>query len=128
MKSIAMPPMPSPKSGPHDTRPRLGLSPTSPHALAGMRIDPPPSLPWAAATIPAATAAAEPPLDPPGERLRSHGLRVGPYASGSVVAADASSGTFVRPMITQPVRRSRRTTYESSLALHPASRRNLVPS
>ena len=43
------------------SRPRLGLSPTSPQQAAGMRIEPPPSLPWATGTIPAATAAAEPP-------------------------------------------------------------------
>jgi hypothetical protein len=43
-----------------------------------MRIDPPPSLPWAIGTTPAATAAAEPPLDPPEVRSRSHGLRVAP--------------------------------------------------
>src|SRR6516165_8326338 len=82
----------SPYSGPSVPRARLGLSPTSPHIDDGMRIEPPMSLPCATATIPAATAAADPPLEPPGERLRSHGLRVGPYAKGSVVAEDASSG------------------------------------
>jgi hypothetical protein len=30
-----------------------------------MRIDPAPSEPWATASMPAATAAADPPLDPP---------------------------------------------------------------
>ena len=67
----------SPRSGPRETRPRLGLSPTSPQQAAGMRIEPPPSLPCASGTIPAATAAAEPPEEPPGVRSRSHGLRVG---------------------------------------------------
>ena len=43
-----------------------------------MRIDPPPSLPWASGNMPAATAAAAPPLDPPGVRVGSHGLRVIP--------------------------------------------------
>src|SRR5215831_19106394 len=75
----------SPRSGPKEVRPRDGFRPTSPHSLAGMRIEPPPSLACAAATIPAATAAADPPLDPPVERAGSHGFRVGPYASGSVV-------------------------------------------
>ena len=70
--------MKSPNSGASDTRPRDGLSPTSPQHEAGMRIDPPPSLAWAIGTRPAATAAAEPPLDPPGERAVSHGLRVAP--------------------------------------------------
>ena len=51
----------SPTSGPTETRPRAGLSPTSPQHAAGIRIEPPPSLPCARATNPAATAAAEPP-------------------------------------------------------------------
>ncbi len=43
-----------------------------------MRIEPPPSLACAIGTIPAATAAAEPPLEPPAVRPVSQGLRVGP--------------------------------------------------
>ncbi len=73
--------------------------------LAGMRIDPPPSDACATATIPAATAAALPPLDPPGVRVRSHGLCVAPYATGSVVGTSPSSGVFVRPTITNPALR-----------------------
>ncbi len=46
-------------------RARVGLSPTIPQTAAGIRNDPPPSLPVAAGTIPDATAAAEPPLEPP---------------------------------------------------------------
>ena len=65
--SMAMPFQSSPKSGPLGVRPRLGLSPTRPQADAGMRIEPPPSLAWPAGAMPAATAAAEPPLEPPGE-------------------------------------------------------------
>ena len=49
--------------------------------LAGMRIEPPPSPACATGTMPLATAAAEPPLEPPELRVVSHGLRVGPYAS-----------------------------------------------
>src|SRR5262245_45110041 len=75
----------SPTVGPNELRPRVGLSPTSPHIDAGMRIEPPPSLACAAGTMPAATAAAEPPLDPPGLKSGFHGLRVAPKASGSVV-------------------------------------------
>lgn len=48
-------------------RPRLILRPNNPQHDDGMRIDPPPSLADAIGTSPAATAAAEPPLDPPGE-------------------------------------------------------------
>ena len=43
-----------------------------------MRIEPPPSLAWAIGNMPPATAAAAPPLEPPGERLVSQGLRVIP--------------------------------------------------
>ena len=71
----------SPTCGPLLTRPRLGLSPTRPQHEAGMRIDPPPSLACATGTIPEATAAAAPPLEPPAERVGSHGLRVGSATS-----------------------------------------------
>lgn len=54
-------------SRPGDTRPRVGLSVTSPQIAAGIRSEPPPSLPWASGTRPAATAAADPLLDPPVE-------------------------------------------------------------
>src|SRR5262249_8949055 len=60
-------PQNSPKSGPRVVRPRVGFRPTSPHALDRARIDPPMSLPCATGAIPAATAAADPPLDPIGE-------------------------------------------------------------
>jgi hypothetical protein len=53
-------------------------SPTKPVKLAGVRIEPPPSLAVPKGTMPAATAAAVPPLDPPGVQLWSHGLRVTP--------------------------------------------------
>ena len=76
--SQVRPPITSPNSGPDDTRARVGFRPTSPHSLAGMRIEPPPSLAWPIGTSPAATAAADPPLEPPVERVVSHGLRVGP--------------------------------------------------
>ena len=62
-------------------RPRLGLMPTRPLMLAGMRIDPPPSLPCANGTNPAATATAAPPLEPPACRPVSHGQRAGPTSS-----------------------------------------------
>ena len=84
----------SPTSGPDGTRPRLGLSPTSPQQDAGIRIEPAPSLPCAIGTAPAATSAAAPPLDPPTPRSRSHGLRVGPVRRGSVAKLIANSGTW----------------------------------
>src|SRR5919206_5117523 len=75
--SMVPPAQPSPTSGPWLTRPRVGLSPTRPHSLAGTRIDPPPSLAWATGTIPLATAAADPPDEPPVECSGFHGLRAG---------------------------------------------------
>ena len=59
-------------------RPRAGLRPTRPQHAAGMRIEPPPSLAWAIGTMPDATAAAEPPEEPPVVRAVSHGLRAAP--------------------------------------------------
>ena len=41
-----------------------------------MRTEPPPSLPTARGPTPAATAAPEPALEPPGVRSGFHGLRV----------------------------------------------------
>src|SRR5207253_6370755 len=84
------------------TRPRDVFSPTSPHAAAGSRIDPPPSLADPPLARPAATAAADPPLDPPGDRRVSHGLRVTPQASDSVHGQIASSGMVVLPMTIAP--------------------------
>src|SRR5262249_47323709 len=96
----------SPLSGPSDTRARLGFSPTSPQLAAGMRIEPPPSLAWPAGTKPAATAAADPPDEPPVEWSVSHGLRAGPQARDSVVIVVPISGTFVRPTAMKPAARN----------------------
>src|SRR5271165_4983004 len=63
--------------GPCEIRPRLGLIPNRPQTLAGILMEPPPSLPWAAGARPDATAAAAPPLDPPADLLKSHGVRAG---------------------------------------------------
>jgi hypothetical protein len=46
---------------------REGLSPTPPHQLAGIRIEPPMSEPWAIGTMPAITADWPPPVEPPAE-------------------------------------------------------------
>ena len=46
--------------------PYVGFMPTIPHSEAGRRIEPPVSVPIAHGAVPAATAAALPPLDPPG--------------------------------------------------------------
>ena len=48
--------------------------PTMPHSPAGWRIEPPVSVPIASGTMPAATHAAEPPLEPPGVRVEVPGI------------------------------------------------------
>ena len=47
-----------------EIRPMVVFSPRTPQNAAGIRIDPPVSVPIANGTMPAATAAADPPLDP----------------------------------------------------------------
>ena len=74
----------SPYVGAPEMRPRDGLRPTTPQQLAGIRIDPPPSEPWATGTSPAETAAAAPPLEPPAIRVVSQGVTAGGAPSGSV--------------------------------------------
>jgi hypothetical protein len=103
---IAPPAHASPVSGPQLTRPRVGLSTTSPHSLAGMRMEPPPSVACATGTRPAPTAAADPPDEPPAECPGSHGLRAGGKLRGSVVAEVASSDVLVRPSGTKPATRN----------------------
>ena len=98
------PPISSP-AGARDTRPRLGLRPKTPQHDAGMRIEPAPSPPLAAGTMPAATAAAEPPEDPPTVRSRSQGFSVGPNRTGSVVEWLPNSGVLVRPTMRRPADR-----------------------
>ena len=52
--------------------------PVMPVKLAGWRIEPPVSVPVVAGSSRAATAAAEPPDEPPGTRCVSHGFLTGP--------------------------------------------------
>src|SRR5215470_11275813 len=117
----------SPWSGPSDTRPRDGFKPTRPHSLAGMRIEPPPSLACAIGTKPAATAAAEPPLEPPVECLTFHGLWLAPYAAGSVVTDKPSSGVLVLPRQIRPAARNFSVRYESRGSIQLRRRRNCMP-
>ena len=60
------------------TRPCVGLKPAIPQQAAGMRIEPPLSVPRAASASPVTSATAEPPLDPPGIRPGSSGLTTSP--------------------------------------------------
>ena len=96
-----------------ETRPCDGFIPNIPQKFAGMRIDPPPSLPRDIGVRRAATAAAPPPVDPPGVRSVSHGLR--PYSPSrfSQVPTSANSGTLVLPSGTAPASFTRSTTAQS---------------
>ncbi len=87
--------------------------PTTPHNAAGWRMEPPVSEPSPSGTKPAATAAAEPPLLPPGTLPGSWGLRVGPKAEFSVELPMANSSMFVLPSATAPDARSAATTVAS---------------
>ena len=62
-----------------------------------MRVEPPPSLACAIGTMPAATAVAEPPEEPPLVRVGSHGLRVGPKRLVLVHGRMPHSGSVVDP-------------------------------
>src|SRR3712207_3350157 len=63
---------------------------------------PPVSVPRVKWPMPAATAAADPPLDPPGTLDRSHGLRLTPHAEFSVEEPIANSSQLVLPSSTAP--------------------------
>src|SRR5262249_56251758 len=65
-------------TGVRATRPMLGRMPTMPQKLAGLRSEPPKSLPWASQAMPVASATAAPPDDPAAERDSRHGLPLPP--------------------------------------------------
>ncbi len=78
------------------------------------------SVPRAAAASSPATAAAEPPDEPPGTRARSHGLCVGLNAECSVDEPMANSSMFVLPSITAPASVSRATAVASYGGTNPS--------
>jgi len=65
-------------------RPGVGLRPAMPQKCAGMRMEPPPSLPIPPGEQKAAMAAASPPEEPPGVRAGSEGWLVRPVTKLSV--------------------------------------------
>lgn len=115
-------PRPASRSSPDPdgTRPRDGFTPTRPHDAAGMRIEPPPSLPGANGSRPAATAAAAPPLEPPAPRSRSHGLRAGRPPTGSVYDGRPNSGVAVLPRLTAPAASTASTRSSDSSGTCPS--------
>ena len=87
--------------------------PVTPQWAAGWRMEPPVSEATAYHTARAATAAAAPPEEPPGERLRSQGLRTGPKQEVSQVEPMANSSMFSLPMDTAPAAAKRSATVAS---------------
>src|SRR5580704_3788192 len=97
------------------TSPTVGLSPTIPLIAAGQVMEPSVSVPMAALTSPAATAAAMPEEEPHGLRSRAKGLRVWPPIAlqpemDALERMLAHSERFVLPKITAPDLRKRATS------------------
>jgi len=86
-----------------------GRRPTTPQQEAGMRIDPPISVPIETVAMPAPTATALPPLEPPGVMPARHGLLVAGKIALVVPTAAASSGRLVLPRMAAPAARARPT-------------------
>src|SRR4051812_9296625 len=84
--------------------------PTIPHMAAGCRMDPPVSEPSDSGVRPAATATAEPPLDPPGTRSDAQGFLAGPNAEFSFDDPIANSSQLVLPMTIAPAASRRSMT------------------
>src|SRR5215475_4264772 len=101
-----------------EQRPYVGLMPTMPVKAAGWRIEPPVSVPTAPRQIPAATAAAEPPDEPPGtsgafESCRRHGETTGPKYELSFDEPMANSSLLSLPSMTAPPRHRLSVTVDS---------------
>jgi hypothetical protein len=71
-------------------------------------------VPSASGHIPVASAAAEPPLEPPAVRARFQGLRVAPKTALTVLGPKANSGVLVLPTTMAPAAFSRSTTRPSA--------------
>src|SRR5687768_4853035 len=96
--------------------------PTVPVSAAGWRIEPPVSVAVAARQRSAATAADEPPEEPPGtslsavrcpSRIRRHGDTTGPNALVSLDEPIANSSLLSLPSITAPAAHRLRVTVDS---------------
>ena len=94
------------RRGQRGTSPGVGRRPTTPFQAAGLRSEPPRSLPSAIGSIRQASAAAAPPLEPPAERVVSHGLRVAPKTGLNVCEPAPHSGVLVLPTMIAPAARS----------------------
>ena len=91
----------------------VGLRPETPQNAAGMRTEPPVSVPSARAAAPVASATPEPPLEPPGTRSRSHGLRQVGKCGLVEVIPQANSCVSALPITIAPASFARRTASAS---------------
>src|SRR3989339_1172983 len=80
-----------------ETRPYVGFRPTIPQNDAGWRMEPPVSDPSAAMHSCDATAAVEPPEEPPGTRSKSCGFFTGPKYEVSLEEPQANSSILALP-------------------------------
>ena len=87
-------------------------------------MDPPPSEPIARGTRPAASAAAEPPLEAPEMRVVSQGFIDSPPTLLWERGHMANSGMLVLPTITAPAARSRAATAPSAAGTKSSKRRD----
>ncbi len=92
-----------------------------PVSVAGMRTEPPVSVPGPAGAAPQATAAAVPLLLPPAKRSGPAGLRTGPNGPFALGAPKTSSCMFVLPRMIAPASRSRATAAASWAGTRSAS-------
>ena len=100
--------------------------PKIPANEAGIRIEPPPSVPTPIGASPAATAADAPPLEPPGVRSRRHGLRVAPKSRLWVAPSQPNVGVLVLPIMMAPAAFRRATIGASSVGT--LSEKSRVPN
>src|SRR5437764_15370812 len=96
-----------------ETVPYVGRRPTLPQSADGCLIEPPVSEPSAQGARPAATAAAEPPDEPPGTRVGSHGFRVGPKAEITAAEPFANSSMLILTISGWPTSLRRKARGES---------------
>src|SRR4051812_3217684 len=87
--------------------------PATPHSAAGCRIEPPVSVPVAPTHSDAATAAADPPDEPPGTCASDHGFFTVPTALFSFDDPMANSSMLSLPSDTEPAAPRRAVTVDS---------------
>src|SRR5580693_8029408 len=98
------------------TRPQVVFRPTTPQQAAGIRTEPPVSVPRPTSAPPVATATAEPLDEPPGRRRGSSGFGGVPDHAFVPAADQHSSARLVLPTILVPERRAAATTAASLAA------------